>query len=199
MTIQVNNIDEAGTVTLDKPEPKVGDTVTASLTDPDGTTSGHSWQWEHGDGSTWTAIADANTATYAVQSEDIGKLLQSTVGYTDPQGAGKTAYARTTANVANDPPTFTTASPMSVNINENNAVGASIGTALAATDPNDDSLTFTVEGDDAASFAIDANGQMTAVASTGPREQELPRLHRQSQRPRRRQRHHHRQRNGTER
>ena len=54
---------------------------------------------------------------------------------------------------------------MSVNINENNAVGASIGTALAATDPNDDALTFTVEGTDAASFAIDANGQMTAVAA----------------------------------
>ena len=165
VTIKVNNIDEAGTIALDKPEPKVGDTVTASLTDPDGTTSGHSWQWQHGDGSTWTAIADATTPTYEVQSEDIGKLLQSTVGYTDPQGAGKTAYARTTANVANDPPTFTTTGPVSVNINENNAVGASIGTALQATDPNDDTLTFTIEGTDAASFAIDANGQMTATAS----------------------------------
>ena len=95
----------------------------------------------------------------------MGRRLNATVAYADPQGAGKTASAPTSNPVSNDPPTFTTTGPVSVNINENNAVGADIGTALQATDPNDDTLTFTVEGTDAASFAIDANGQMTATAS----------------------------------
>ena len=163
--ITVNNLDEAGAVALDNTGPKVGDTVTATLTDPDGSTSGQTWQWQHGDGATWTDITDANASAYTVQSADIGKLLQASVGYTDPHGAGKSASAHTTANVANDPPTFTTAGPVAVSINENNSAGANIGTALAASDPNDDALTFTVEGTDAAKFAIDANGQMTATAA----------------------------------
>ena len=165
VTINVNNLDEAGAVALDNTSPKVGDTVTATLTDPDGTTSAESWQWQHGDGATWTDITDANTSAYTVRSMDIGELLQAIIDYTDPHGAGKSASGRTTANVANDPPTFTTTGPVAVSINENNSADANIGTALAATDPNDDALTFTVEGTDAANFAIDANGQMTATAA----------------------------------
>ena len=164
VTVSVNNLDETGAITLDKTSPKVGDTVSASLTDPDGTTSAHSWQWQNGDGATWTNITDATASSYTVQGRDVGRHLNATVAYADPQGAGKTASAKTSNPVSNDPPTFTTAGPVSVNINENNAVGADIGTALAATDPNDDTLTFTVEGTEAASFAIDANGQMTATA-----------------------------------
>ena len=165
VTIMVNNVDEAGVVALSSTAPKVGDTMTANLTDPDGATSAHSWQWQQGDGTTWNDISDAKAGDYTVGSIDIGHLLRAVVSYTDPQGPGKGASAQTTNAVANDPPTFTTADPFSVSIDENNAIDANIGTALVATDPNNDTLTYTVEGDDAANFDVDANGQMTATVS----------------------------------
>ena len=165
MTITVNNIDEAGSLTLDQASPRVGDTVAASLTDPDGATSSHSWQWQQGDGPIWASVAGATAASYTVQSSDIGKSLKATVQYTDPQGPGKTASAQTADLVQNDPPTFSAAAPVDASLEENNTIGASISTPLAASDPNNDPLTYSVEGHDAASFTVDSNGQITATAS----------------------------------
>ena len=54
------NVEEDGTVTLDKAVPVVGIEVTASLSDPDGRISGLTWQWESND----TLIDDATSATY---------------------------------------------------------------------------------------------------------------------------------------
>ena len=108
VTITVNNVDEAGVVALSNQAPKVGNTVTASLTDPDGATSAHSWQWQHDEGNAWNDISDANAGDYTVGSIDIGHLLRAVVSYTDPQGPGKSASAQTETAVANDPPTFAT-------------------------------------------------------------------------------------------
>ena len=47
--VTVENEDENGTVTLSKTQPRVGVAVTASLTDPDGSISGLTWQWYDGD------------------------------------------------------------------------------------------------------------------------------------------------------
>ena len=48
---------------------------------------------------------------------------------------------------------------------ENTATGEPIGAPLAATDPNEDTLTYALEGDDAASFSIDpATGQLLTSA-----------------------------------
>ena len=165
VAITVNNVDEAGVVALSNQAPKVGNTVTASLTDPDGATSTHSWQWQQDEGNAWNDISDAISGDYTVGNIDIGHLLRAVVSYADPQGPGKSASAQTETAVANDPPTFTTADPFSVSIDENNAIGANIGTALVATDPNNDTLTYTVEGDAAANFDVDTNGQMTTTVS----------------------------------
>ena len=43
--VTVVNEDEDGVVTLSKTQPRVGIAVTASLTDPDGSISGRTWQW----------------------------------------------------------------------------------------------------------------------------------------------------------
>ena len=42
--LHVTNVDEAGTVTLSSTQPRVDAALTATLTDPDGTVSGESWQ-----------------------------------------------------------------------------------------------------------------------------------------------------------
>ena len=106
VTIAVNNLEEAGMVSLSNAAPKVGDAVMASLSDPDGEPSETAWQWQRGDGQNWSDIAAATSTSYTVDSADIGHLLRAVVSYADPQGPGKSASAQTETAVANDPPTF---------------------------------------------------------------------------------------------
>ncbi len=49
---------------------------------------------------------------------------------------------------------------------ENTATGGSVGAPVAATDPDGDALTYTLAGADAASFTIDANGQISVGTDT---------------------------------
>ena len=161
VAIAVNNVDEAGSLSLSNIAPRVGDTVSANLTDPDGPTSAHSWQWQRGASDVWNDISVANASDYTVQSADIGHLLRAVVSYTDPQGPGKRASAQTETPVANDPPVFTTADPMNVAVAENAPPGVAVGAPLQATDPNNDPLSFSLSGTDADSFSVDAGGQIT--------------------------------------
>ena len=56
VTINVNNVDEVGTVTFAWKQPQVGTGLEASLTDPDGTISDITWTWERStDKSGWTS------------------------------------------------------------------------------------------------------------------------------------------------
>ena len=43
--VTVTNVEEDGVVTLNRTTPRVGLPVTATLTDPDGSISGLTWQW----------------------------------------------------------------------------------------------------------------------------------------------------------
>ena len=43
--VMVTNVEEPGTVTLNRIQPRAGVSVTATLTDPDGSISGLTWQW----------------------------------------------------------------------------------------------------------------------------------------------------------
>ena len=94
VSVTVTNVDEAGTVTLDSTQPQVGTALTASLTDPDGTVSGESWQWSSSsDQNAWANIVGATLASYTPVSGDVGDNLRATVSYTDPEGSGKSAQA----------------------------------------------------------------------------------------------------------
>ena len=90
-------------------------------------------------------------------------MLQASVSYTDPHGRGKTASAQTTDAVANDPPAFTTAGPAGIAVDENAAIGASVGEALAAADPNGDEISFNLTGTGADDFSVDGNGQVSTA------------------------------------
>ena len=73
--VSVINQDEDGVVTLSKTRPRVGIAVKASVTDPDGSISGLTWQWYDGarslrTTSTLNAIEDANSDTYTPVAED---------------------------------------------------------------------------------------------------------------------------------
>ena len=118
--VTVENQNENGVVGLSKTQPRVGIAVTASLTDPDKSISGLTWQWSISgadagmvEGVTRTAdddIEDANLATYTPKAGDVGGTLKATASYTDGYASARMAEADSVNDVAvdtrNRPPEF---------------------------------------------------------------------------------------------
>ena len=104
VAVTVTNEDETGTVILSSPptevspsstQPQVGTPFAATLTDPDGTVSGVTWQWQRAPNETspGVAIDRATSSTYTPTDDDENMFLRAQASYTDPQGPGKTADA----------------------------------------------------------------------------------------------------------
>ncbi len=166
VNIDVNNVDEAGTVSVSPEQPQAGTALAASLTDPDGSVSDVSWQWARSsDGSNWSDITGAESATYTPVADDVGGYLRASASYTDGHGSGKSAHAVSPQRTAQRDPYF--ADDVTLTVDENTAPGASVGSALTATDPDGDTLTYSLSGTDAPSFVIDgSSGQITVGSGT---------------------------------
>ena len=172
VTVEVTDVEEQGTVTLGNLQPQAGVGLTASLTDPDGTIALTTWKWESSSGgSSWTEIETATDATYQPVDGNVGMLLRATASYNDGEGDDKSAMAVSAnavrgSKVSNTPPEFKDAEDMDVEmlereVAENTPAGEPVGDPAVATDAEDDTLTYTLEGDAAASFTIDvATGQL---------------------------------------
>ena len=176
VTVTVENVDEAGTVTLSTVQPRIGTALTATLTDIDGTPSDVKWMWERGDGMSVGSpqpIEGADSDTYTPVMDDDGKYLRATAtSYTDPQGSGQPAVSAASANAVeiddtNRAPTFPDQdmeaegdqTDQEREIAENTETALAIGDTdtgpVVATDPNEgDVLTYTLGGADGASFSI---------------------------------------------
>ena len=171
VTVAITNVDEDGTVTLSSLQPQVDAVLTATLDDPDGDVSGETWVWARFPrGGQWTGISGATSASYTPVADDVGKILRATVSYTDGHGSGKTEHevsdnAVQAAPPNNDPPTFS-AETSDRTIAENTAAGEDIGEPVTATDPNSDTLTYSLGGTDATSFGIvQTTGQLQTKAA----------------------------------
>ena len=164
--IGVNNVDEDGTVTFSSSQPRVGAALTAILSDPDGATSSVSWVWAKSSdsGGSWTDIAGSTSESYTPLAGDAGALLRATASYTDPEGSGKTAGMVAAAPVSNPAPVFASDSYM-LDVAENAAGGALVGSPVTATDADDDTIIYGLSGTGAFLFAIDGNGQITVRRS----------------------------------
>jgi hypothetical protein len=184
--VKVANVDELGTVTLSAVQPRVGVSLTASLTDIDGGVSDLKWQWSKGG----TAIVGATSDTYTPASEDLEAILTATASYIDAQGpekmAGGEAANMVAADTRNEAPAFadqdedtdgTQNTEAERTIAENAAAGTPLGGgAIIATDPIagdpeiTDNLTYTLSGADASSFEVssvaETEGQITVGAGT---------------------------------
>ena len=106
--VTFTNEDENGRVMLSKTRPRVGIAVKASVTDPDGSISGLTWQWFRsisavGD---FTAIKDAKSDTYTPVADDVptpdAMFLRATASYTDGHGGDKSATGAARIRVAVD-------------------------------------------------------------------------------------------------
>ena len=71
---------------------------------------------------------------------------------------------------ANEAPVFTDGNATTRSVAENLEVGVNIGTAIAATDPDGNTLTYTLGGPDAASFDIDSSTGQLKTKTTLDRE-----------------------------
>ena len=152
VSITVTNEDEPGTVSISGTV-SGGSTLTASVTDIDGTPTSVTWQWSRGDtaGGSFTRINPATSDSYTPVAFDVGKYLRARANYTDPQGSGKTARAETSGAVvsSNAEPMFST-STTTRSVPENSASGIDIGTAVTATDiDSGDTLFYSLNGSDA--------------------------------------------------
>ena len=191
-TVTVSNVEEPGMVTFSASAPVVNSRLIARLADPDGNVQSPTWEWESSpDGSSgWAFISGETSDAYTPATEDLETYLRATVRYDDGEGLGKRAEGITTNPVratspprpitggggggggpVNQPPVFSDADGNVVTetgrvIAEDAAPGTEVGEPVIATDPEEDVLTYSLSGDDAASFAIDAStGQLTTATS----------------------------------
>ena len=159
VTINVTNVEEAGTVTLSMTHPSARAELTATLTDPDGGVTSESWQWAKADAKAgpYTDINGEISANYTPDGGDVSKFLKAKVSYTDAEGSTKTADAASDNAVqdgANRPPTFSGAT-VTREIAENSSANTDIGGPVTATDPDTgNTLAYTLGGTDAGFFTI---------------------------------------------
>ena len=182
VTVTVGDVEEAGTVTVDNLSPAVSQTLTFSLTDPDGGIdltvdqnlgSAINWRLEsQATGGSWTQVVGlsfevSTTFRYTVDEDVTGEALRAVVTYVDRRGSGKMAVSEETAAVtpdpiANAPPRFRGGSIWNV---EEGPADRAIGPRITATDRDNDTLTYGIQsGQDAASFEINpSTGQVRLV------------------------------------
>ena len=166
VSIDVSNVDEAGTVSVSLEKPEVGTALTVSLSDPDGSLSDMSWQWARSsDGSNWSDISGANSDSYTPVADDVGIYLQAVASYTDGHGPGKSAHAVMEQQTAQRGPSFE--GDVTFTVDENTPPGSLVGDAITAMDPDGDILTYSLSGIDASSFVLDGStGQITVGSGT---------------------------------
>ena len=178
VTVNVNNVEEDGKVSLTWTKPQVGVPITASLTDPDGGVSGTTWQWSSSTtrDSGYAPISMATSATYTPVAGDKDKYLQVTATYTDGEGSGSTKMAQVvSADVVRERPDpnglpvfevntgggYACSDPASGDVclfvRRSSAAGSEIYYPARVTDPDDDEIRYSLGNtSDDEKFRIDS-------------------------------------------
>ena len=143
---------------------RVTETVTAStspIRDVDGLTGAtFEYQWVRVDGGTDTDIPGATESSYVLQDADAGKTVKVKVSFTDNNRNAETVVSDASAVVGSAPnrPAQFSAATASREVEENTAAHENIGEPVAATDLDNDPLTYAIRND---------SGLFAIVASTG--------------------------------
>ena len=167
ITVNVENVEEPGSLTLGARLGVLNVALIATLQDPDGIVS-EMWQWQRSMSLTgvWADIANTDSGSYTPVAADRDHYLNATVTYTDGHGPGKTARAATeftTANQrgpSNNPPQLPDAVD-DITIPEDSGGGRMVGT-VTASDLDNDPLTYELSG--ASEFAIGRESGQIVVA-----------------------------------
>ena len=195
VTVNVTNVDEAGEVSFNKPQPQAGRGLEATLEDEDGGVSDEEWQWARSeDGETWADTEGATSQSRSPSSDDVGNYLRATVTYTDSFDSGKTVSAVTSSRVeartvANAAPSFEDQDETAADVDddetetgtqddvivnrsvaENAGKGSAVGKPVSATDADSDVLLYSLEDGDLNEQGQHANSDddaETAAVSDG--------------------------------
>ena len=143
---------------------KGGGTVKLGATVSDAEAGEVGYQWlgggsfgdESAKDTVWTAPAPVESA----------QTLTLTLTATDELGLTDSDSVEVTVPAANKKPTFPESEEGERGLDEGAGAGAEVGDPVAATDGDDDTLTYWLGGADAASFDIDGTGQITVAAGT---------------------------------
>ena len=161
VTVNVEDVDEPGTVTLSSSRPYVGDRVWATLTDPDGV-EGPTWSWTSvGTGS--RSVPSTDSYYHTVPASAFGRMLQATVGYTDAHGSQRAVG--TAGPVQKRPCSLSLSGSTSVDYAENGT--GSVGT-YTATATHCDGLTWSLAGDDDTDFELSGSGTSRTLEFDDP-------------------------------
>ena len=115
-------------------------------------------------------LSATNTTTdangQAASTLTLGNSAGTNTVQVSVQGISQTATFTAEATSTNTAPEFTDGESTTRTIAENTATGVNIGTAIAATDADNDALTYTLGGTDAAAFDIESTtGQLQTNAA----------------------------------
>ena len=149
VTVDITNLEEAGTLTLSSEQPSIGVPFTATLADPDGVRSSM-WEWRRADSrsAAGVVIAGATGETYTPTGDDRDKYLRVKVVYTDGHGAGKekeavSKFATQPDRTTNTAPSFP-ANPDSLSVREDARGSDAVGDPVVATDEEHDPITYSL-------------------------------------------------------
>ena len=93
VAVTVTDRSEPGFVSLSPLRPRLGQAVTAALSDPD-TPTGVAWVWERSTGpGAWETIEGEVAAVYTPGAADSDRYLRATASYSDNHGADQSASA----------------------------------------------------------------------------------------------------------
>ena len=179
VTVRVGNAEDAGAVRLSSQQPLVAFPLAATLVDPDRVRGSVTWVWARSPNGTssWTPIGGATSASYTPVAGDVGGYLRASASYEDRAGPGKSAQAVSANAVAVAPgrnaPVFRDGANTTRNVAKNTPAGRDIGAPVAATDADNDRLSYSLGGPDADLFEIDESfGQLRTQADLSLDEQD---------------------------
>ncbi len=175
VTINITDVNEAPTFTENSPttrsiaentasDTNIGSAVSA--TDPD---SGDSLTYGLGGTDAASFSIDSSSGqlkTKVSLDREDDDAYEITVIVSDDDNLSTSITVNISITDVNEAPSFTEASPTTRSIAENTASGQNIGAAVSATDPEGDTLEYTLEGTDASSFSIvSTSGQLQTNAA----------------------------------
>ena len=165
VTVNVTNVDEPGMVEVPVSEPRVGQRLTATVSDQDGGVGSVEWKWERRPtGGDWTPMPGATSRTYTPARDDNGHDLRVTAIYRDGHGPGKTETYQFARPVELRP--YFEADTAATSIQENTPEDRNVGSRFTARHPDNVNLTYSLAGADGIYFDIDeTTGQLKASST----------------------------------
>ncbi len=167
ISISVLDDDDPGVVSFDATHSYVGVPIVASLSDDDGVVGSIRWRWSRAESSdeSFQQIRGALSDSYTPAQADSGYVLRAAATYTDSYDSNKTAHAVTGAVLLNGPPEFNEGMAATRQIADGSIGGTEVGDPVTATDPQGDSLSYSLSGTDVDNFVINVDTGQISVAA----------------------------------